>query len=93
MSNLSFQQICDLEPRLQELFNEAKAVQDDPSKESFCANTVWYGYSGQKGFRPRVVELVGYNATNPQLATNEAYDTAYQVIYEALPPCRNCICL
>jgi len=38
---LSFQQTCYIEPRVQALFDEAKAVHDDPSKESFCANTLW----------------------------------------------------
>ncbi|RZU29054.1 hypothetical protein [Edaphobacter modestus] len=89
MSHLSFQQICDLEPRVQALFDEAKAVHDDPAAESFCANTVWH----RSGFKKRVSALAGFDATHPQLQTNEAYDTAYQTIYLALPNCRNCGCL
>jgi hypothetical protein len=90
MSNLSFQQICDLEPQVQALFAEAKAIQDDPSKESFCANNVWYGHTGLKS---RVAALVGDRATNPQLRTSQAYDMAYHTVYDVLPPCRNCGCL
>ena len=86
---LSFQQICYLEPRVQALFDEAKAVHDDPSKESFCANTLWR----TGGFRSRVIELVGWDATNAELQSDKAYDTVYQTIYAALPNCRNCGCL
>lgn len=68
--------------------DEVRAVQDDPSKESFCANTLWR----TGGFRDRVNELVGWDATNPQLQ-GEAYDTVLHTIYEVLPPCRNCGCL
>jgi hypothetical protein len=41
---------------------------------------------------PRI-ELVGWHATNPELQSDKAYDTAYQTIYAALPNCRNCGCL
>ena len=89
MDTLTFQQICDLEPRVRALFDEAKAVTDDPSEVSFCANTVWH----RQGFKKRVSALVGYDAINPQLAGDQAYDCAYQTIYAVLPVCRNCGCM
>lgn len=81
---------CDIEPRVLALFAEAKAVEDDPSKESFCTTTVWYRPTGLKS---RVSKLVGWDATNLQLQSDEAYDTVYQAINAALPNCRNCGCL
>ena len=30
---------------------------------------------------------------NPEIPTQEAWDLAYETIYKALPPCRDCLCL
>jgi hypothetical protein len=88
---LTFQQICELEPRVKALFGEAKAVHDDRSQKSFCANDVWFG------IRSRLVKLVGFEELNPQinpqLTSSAVYDTVLNTIYEVLPPCRNCGCL
>lgn len=84
------------EPRLADLLNEARAVtsRGDPH---FCANAVWFGYpgSGYPGLKPRLVELVGWEAESgdPVLHTEVAYDVAYHTVYDALPTCRRCGCL
>ena len=71
-------------PGLRELYRDIKAVKDDGP--SFCANQVWY-----LRFKPRLIELVGYWANGPDiLRTDEAYDVAYQTLYELLPDCRDC---
>jgi hypothetical protein len=129
---ITFDELCELEPRLRMLYDEAASIRDDPTQESFCANNVWYGYFDQrgKGFKSRLKRLVGElagcaetpntlgipetgepvtmsmkdlmaafleevpadPATDPRLRTSEAYDVAYETIYNALPDCRNCGC-
>jgi hypothetical protein len=94
---LTFEQLCELEPRLLDLLNEARAIKDNRRKRSFCANQVWYGWRGHEGFKPRLLDLVGFrrkhDGSDPRLATSRAYDVAYHTIYDALPDCRNCACV
>lgn len=85
---MTFEELCQIEPRLLALYRRAQAVKDDKRKPSFCANRVWY-----TEFKPELCRLVGWEAENPALRTEEAYDLAYDTIYDVLPPCRNCWCL
>ncbi len=82
---MTFSEMAKIEPRLQALYNEVQQVK--AKKKAFCANRVWYKY-----FKPQLILLAGWNAKNPQLRTTEAYDVAYQAIYELLPDCQNCLC-
>ena len=88
-----------LEPRLKAVFEIAKLVVDDESKNWFCANSVWYGYGQERprnGLKQQMSRLVGWNSENgddPILGSSEAYDIATNKIYEELPSCRNCACL
>ncbi len=86
------------EPRLEQLLHEARAVRDPGEPDGFCANAVWYGWGGNRGLKPRLRELVGWErpSYDPVLSEGVAYDVAYQTIYDALPPCRGgaaCKCL
>ncbi len=83
---LTWSRLIDIEPQLLVLYNAAKAV--DGSAEHFCANRIWYDR-----FRNQLYPLVGWECGNPEIATPEAWDLAYSTIYEALPPCRDCLCL
>jgi hypothetical protein len=91
---LDFDQLARLEPRLRDLEARAKSYHRDKNP-NFCGNAVWYGYSG---FRPGLKEvlcgLVGYEADRPGvLETEEAYDVAYDHLFELLPDCRGrCAC-
>ena len=87
--------LCDLEPRLIHLLAKVREIEDDKRKPSFCANSIWYGEYGQEGIKPRLVQLVGWQAmgSDPRLKTTQAYDLAYEKLYNLLPPCRNCNCL
>lgn len=89
---LKWSQLVKWEPRLKELQRDIKAVKDDPTRPAFCANLVWYKAGG---FKVRLCHLVGWDAegSEPLLHTPEAYDLAYDRLYELLPPCRNCNCL
>jgi len=62
-------------------------VRDAPD---FCANEVWYGSGDDGGVRKRVSNLVGWDRKpDPILGSDEAYDVAYESLYEELPDCRH----
>lgn len=79
----SFEEICVIEPRLRDLYREAKSYQPRPG---FCANEVWYR---QGGLKERLTRLVGWGADNPALRSRRVYDLSYDVIYNALPDCQH----
>jgi len=83
---LTWPQLVELEPALLDLYRAAQAV--DGRDAHFCANRVWYD-----SFKPRLLALAGWEARQPALKMQEAYDLAYETIYAALPPCRDCQCL
>lgn len=87
---ITWEYIVQLEPKLLELEKQIKAVKDDRTKPSFCANNVWY-----RQFKPKMVVLVGWSSKSklPELMTDDAYDVAYDHLYALLPNCRNCMCL
>ena len=90
-----FDRLAQLDPRIQDLQNEAASITDDGTSESFCANEIFYGYKSGNGLKHRLSRLVGNSAdptAPPDLKTSEAYDVVYEVIYKALPDCRNCGC-
>jgi hypothetical protein len=78
---MTFAELASIEPQLATLLKEARRV--EPS-DTFCANAVWY-----RQFKPRLLSLAGWEAENPILRSSEAYDVAYETIYEALPDCRH----
>lgn len=87
---LTFDLICELEPRVELLWREAQAIKikDDGNTSSFCANIT------MNDFKSRIRKLVGYQVDDaPEiLKDNIAYDLVYQMIYQTLPYCRNCGC-
>ena|SRR5215472_2003812 len=83
-----FEKLCAIEPCLAALLERARAVKDDTAKPSFCANRIWYGE-----LKPELTRLVGRRRKDhPVLGTPRAYDLSYQIIYDALPACRDCAC-
>lgn len=76
-------------PELAHLRREAQKTSDaDPH---FCANYVWYRPGGLK---ERLSQLVGWGVASPDpmVRSSEAYDLAYDILYNALPDCRDCGC-
>jgi len=59
--------------------------------EFFCANGAWYASAmpDAPNFKRRLCELVGWSASNLFLNSCEAYDCAYEYLYELLPDCRH----
>lgn len=84
MEQLTFRELAEIEPELQDLLEQALSVSDRNPK--YCADTVWY-----HELKPQLVRLVGFAAKNPnkRLHTSYAYDLAYETIYDALPSCRH----
>lgn len=82
-----WRQLIQAEPKLQDLFQQARAIKDDKSKPFFCVHrTLWYD-----SFKPALEELVGFaREGDPILGTSTAYDSARQRIWNTLPDCRNC---
>jgi hypothetical protein len=85
----SWSELCRLEPRLRTLAAEIRAVRDDPDSTHYCANADWYA---RGGFKDRLCELVGWSVDHPVLGSTEAYDAAYEKLYDLLPDCRDCGC-
>ena len=84
--NAEFARFLEIEPRLRGLLHEIACIV--PGGECFCANLVWY-----EQIKPRLAELVGWDATKKELRTSFAYDVATNRLYERMPECRNCNCL
>ena len=40
-----------------------------------------------------MIYLVGHLCHKPEVKTMEAYHVAYDKLYNALPDCRNCVCM
>ncbi len=92
--NTMWDDLVALEPRLAALLVEAKSWhQKSKNTPEFCANRIWYSYGNPRGLRQDVISLVGWSAKHDDrpapLATSLAYDTAYEMVYNALPDCRH----
>jgi hypothetical protein len=89
VTRLTFDHLADLEPRLEDLEAAILALRRTRRRGRFCANEVWY-----RRFKPRLQLLVGWEARGDSvLTTTQAYDTAYEYLYDLLPSCRRCDCL
>lgn len=88
---LTFRELVKLEPKLGELLKQAQTVKDDGSQEYYCGNAVWYGYDGYPGFKSSLCALIGFDRLeegDERLYSSDAYEIAYQTVYDALPCCR-----
>lgn len=92
-----------LQPMIAQLLGEARAVQDDPSHSSFCANNIWYGKNGVPGMKGALSDMVGWHACyalagkptgddEKFIKSEKVYTVCTQVVWEGLPACRNCAC-
>jgi hypothetical protein len=84
-------ELVEAEPRLGQLLREIRAIRRTPGKR-WCANAVWYGYGGgyRHSFKGRLSRLVGYDRRgDPLLGTEDAYDRAYETLYDTLPDCNH----
>ncbi len=87
---MTWNDLVERESRLANLLWDVRAVKDDKTKKSFCANVTWF-----RQFKPRLPALVGWycEQDDPVLRTQEAYEIAYRYLYHQLPDCRGCWCL
>ena len=85
---LTWTELVRREPKLQKLLAEIRRIRPKPGRP-FCANRHWFEL-----YDWRLDKLVGWhtNHPDPEMRTSRAYDTAFEVLYEALPDCRDCGC-
>jgi hypothetical protein len=87
----TWEELVMVEPRLGELLQHIQQIKDDGSKSSFCANVEWY-YRTNPSLKLIMTYLVGFHAAHPKLRNMENYGVAYDILFDALPDCRNCMC-
>jgi hypothetical protein len=88
---ITWELLCELEPRLLSLYNKAQAICSLPLRRAFCANRTW-----NRDFRHDLDDLVGFHVgpdADSRLRTFAAHNIARTKIYNALPDCRNCSCV
>jgi len=85
-SNITFEQLCEIEPQLRRLEMEAKSTQ---AGNDFCANEVWYRSGGLKSQLRLLVGNEGCLSQNPTLRSSEAYHVVYQHLWAILPDCEH----
>jgi transcriptional regulator with XRE-family HTH domain len=86
----TWERLLALEPRLRVLYDQARAIHDDPQRRSFCANHIW------TEFKEPLARLVGWDVPPDrpaELRTERAYRVAHEAIYDQLPNCRWCFCV
>jgi hypothetical protein len=88
---LTFAELARLEPALSQLLAKVRAERAKAKADvHYCANDNWYRF-----FKPRLCRLVGWERPDKHrvLSSTEAYDVAYDALYEFMPFCRACGCL
>lgn len=78
--------IVAIEPRLLHVERRIRAVRKVRGRP-FCANRHWYGTGARDGFKQEMEPLVGWQAKDPRIRTEWAYDDAYEHLYHLLPDC------
>jgi hypothetical protein len=100
---LTFARLCEMEPRLLSLLADVRARCAGRSrKRNWCANSAWYGYGpfrAERSLKEQLTRLIGWHRVagdgphEGALRSSEAYQIAYESLYNALPGCRACACL
>jgi hypothetical protein len=85
---LTWEDLTALEPRLELLERDIRYHASQARSVGYCASRHWHGYAGP-GFKDRLSVLVGWEVDGPMLGSSEAYDVAYDHLYELLPNCRH----
>ena len=77
---VTFSQLCEIEPRLAALEKEVKSLKPTDTNALF----LWKGNASTDGIQDKLARLVGYDAANPLLKTEEAYDVGYDHLESVL---------
>ena len=72
-------QLVDKEPGLAELEEQILEFRATKKRLGSCVTNDWYDR-----FKPRVCELTGWSAQNPELRNDRAYMTAYHYLSDLL---------
>ena len=78
-SQLSFEELLSLSPKLRALYAKVRRIHDDGLQPYFCRNEHWYGYgvANRPGLRNQLEDLVGWGASKNspvELKTSRSYD-------------------
>ena len=90
MKNLTWDGLVSIEPRLADLLEIARAVEDDESLPNFCAREVWNDRSEGSSLRDKTLKLVGWYAerNNLIIRSSDAFELMLRKLREELPECR-----
>jgi hypothetical protein len=83
---LNWEDLIELEPRLEQIERDVRYHAEHHRTGPYCANRFWYGYDGL-GFKDRLCAVVGWGSDGQRLRSSEAYDLAYDHLYALLPNC------
>jgi len=92
---ITWEELVAHEPSLNDLLIEARSIKDDYGSY-FCKREAYViGWMKHSNFSSRIHRLVGFGSchSNSFLQTAEAWNVVLDTILEALPPCRNCMCV
>jgi hypothetical protein len=78
-TELTFKFLTALEPRLRELADDCRRYWLSHEADDRETERVWY-----LRFKPAMSRLVGFGCDTPELMTSQAYDTAYQALFNIL---------
>jgi hypothetical protein len=94
MMDPTWDKLIEIEPRLEELLEIVRAVEDDESLPHFCAREAWNDRSEGPSLRDKTLKLVGWQAERDNLIirSSEAFELMSRKIREELPECRQCRC-
>jgi len=90
MERTSYEELRGLEPRLEALEAEVRAVRDDGGRGWFCSNFLWLPLNA------KLRDLIGVARKDvdpdPILRDSHAYELVYEHLSRLMPPCRSCGC-
>jgi len=76
---MTFKEICKIEPEIIKLERDILKFRKEKIRLGAYVDRDWYGT-----FKPRMHELVGFGAKNPELKRCEDYDIVYTHLYSLL---------
>lgn len=76
-----FNEYASAEPRLKDLYLQIKSADEKDIKEYGLVTRMWL-----EKFKPQLVQMIGCKRPfDDELATEEAYKIAYNILFNALP--------
>jgi hypothetical protein len=87
-----YEELCRLEPRLEDVEAMARAIHDDGQASFFCSNFVWLPVQAELKMLVGVHRKLAFAEGTDVLLDSRTFEVAYDVLSRLLPPCRDCGC-